>query len=215
MYGAKRRTLSPHSEQQPAIVAPLLPQTVPRGRGSNSPWSARHVLRERKTLRHVQDRSAAPAGDGVACPFACRSHEAISGEAVQIGALRCRVKGNSGAMLVHDASESPSINRHLCRPPQISGDLCGFFRRQKFFVVDVQRSPAHRGRLSMSAVQCVRVRGDCSRTNDVSRRGDLALRGPVTRIVATSYSRVPRRMRSPIGSLAIGVSGWVLARAQL
>jgi hypothetical protein len=28
---------------------------VPRGRGSNSPWSARHVLRERKTLRHVQD----------------------------------------------------------------------------------------------------------------------------------------------------------------
>lgn len=71
---------------------------MPRGRGSNSPWSARHVLRERKTLRHVQDPSAAPAGDGVACPFACRSHEATSGKAVQIGALRCRVKGHLGAI---------------------------------------------------------------------------------------------------------------------
>jgi hypothetical protein len=96
MYGAERRTLSPRSEQQPAIVTPLLPQTVPRGRGSNSPWSVRHVLRERMTLRHVQDRSAAPAGDGVACPFACRSHEATSGEAVQIGAPRSGVKGNHG-----------------------------------------------------------------------------------------------------------------------
>ncbi len=121
----ERRTLSPRSEQQPAIFAPLLPQTVPRGRGSNSPWSARHVLRERKTLRHVQDRSAAPAGDGVACPFACRPHEATSGEAVQIGASRCRVKDNLGATLVHDAHEIPSKNQRVSTQSQIPRVLCG------------------------------------------------------------------------------------------
>jgi hypothetical protein len=146
MYGAKRRTLSPRSEQQPAIVAPLLPQTVPRGRGSNSPWSARHVLRERKTLRHVQDRSAAPAGDGVACPFACRSHEATSGEAVQIGASRRRVKGDFGAIPVHGTYETPSPGRRLCRRSQIFGVLCGFADGKDSSLKTINGSPAHRAK---------------------------------------------------------------------
>jgi hypothetical protein len=144
MYGAKRRTLSPRSEQQPAIIAPLLPQTVPRGRGGNSPWSARHVLRERKTLRHVQDRSAAPAGGGVACPFACRSHEATSGEAVQIGTSRCRVKGNSGAILVHDAYEISRSGGRLCRQHKISSVLCGFAGGKDSSLKTINGSPAYR-----------------------------------------------------------------------